>query len=250
MSIRRASCPDTPSSAPSRSSTGPASSRPGARPRGRARRRTRRGRPAIRASRRRPRQGTRAARTRSRDRAELDDVAGALSHRELLGVGLELVLDPLPRLDASYELDRDRSRFFAVASYSREPRTSRGSIRRERLVDRASRERGERRKSRSGNDTRKDSERSSLASSPMATEAIRALLLQAFPGREVAVDDRTGGGDHFQVTVVGRVRRPLADRAAQARQRSPRGAARRRHDPRAPHPNEGNRMTISDQIQQ
>jgi stress-induced morphogen len=36
----------------------------------------------------------------------------------------------------------------------------------------------------------------------MATDAIRALLLQAFPGGEVAVDDRTGGGDHFQVTVT------------------------------------------------
>jgi stress-induced morphogen len=34
-------------------------------------------------------------------------------------------------------------------------------------------------------------------------EAIRALLAQAFPGAaEVAVEDRTGGGDHFQVTVV------------------------------------------------
>jgi stress-induced morphogen len=36
----------------------------------------------------------------------------------------------------------------------------------------------------------------------MATESIRALLEQAFPGGEIAVDDRTGGGDHFQVTVV------------------------------------------------
>ena len=36
----------------------------------------------------------------------------------------------------------------------------------------------------------------------MATDAIRALLLQAFPGGEVDVDDRTGGGDHFQVTVT------------------------------------------------
>lgn len=36
----------------------------------------------------------------------------------------------------------------------------------------------------------------------MATDAIRALLREAFPDGEVAVDDRTGGGDHFQVTVV------------------------------------------------
>ena len=35
------------------------------------------------------------------------------------------------------------------------------------------------------------------------TETIRALLDEAFPGAaEVAVEDRTGTGDHFQVTVV------------------------------------------------
>jgi stress-induced morphogen len=35
------------------------------------------------------------------------------------------------------------------------------------------------------------------------TNTIRVLLEQAFPGAaEVAVDDRTGTGDHFQVTVV------------------------------------------------
>lgn len=34
-------------------------------------------------------------------------------------------------------------------------------------------------------------------------EAIRALLVQAFPEAvELAVEDRTGTGDHFQVTVV------------------------------------------------
>ena len=38
----------------------------------------------------------------------------------------------------------------------------------------------------------------------MAADAIRALLEQAFPEGEVDVDDRTGGGDHFQVTVVQR----------------------------------------------
>ena len=36
----------------------------------------------------------------------------------------------------------------------------------------------------------------------MATNAIRDLLDQAFPGGEIDVEDRTGGGDHFQVTVV------------------------------------------------
>ena len=36
----------------------------------------------------------------------------------------------------------------------------------------------------------------------MATDSIRALLLQAFPGGEVASTTVPGGGDHFQVTVT------------------------------------------------
>ena len=36
----------------------------------------------------------------------------------------------------------------------------------------------------------------------MAADTIRALLEDAFPGDEIAVQDRTGGGDHFQVTVA------------------------------------------------
>ena len=37
----------------------------------------------------------------------------------------------------------------------------------------------------------------------MATEPLQALLQQAFPdATELAVVDRTGGGDHFQVTVA------------------------------------------------
>ncbi len=36
----------------------------------------------------------------------------------------------------------------------------------------------------------------------MAADAIRLLLDDAFPGGEISVEDRTGGGDHFQVTVV------------------------------------------------
>ena len=37
----------------------------------------------------------------------------------------------------------------------------------------------------------------------MEPDAIRVLLEQAFPVAErVDVEDRTGGGDHFQVTVV------------------------------------------------
>ena len=36
----------------------------------------------------------------------------------------------------------------------------------------------------------------------MATEPLRTLLEDAFPGaEELAVVDRTGGGDHFHVTV-------------------------------------------------
>lgn len=37
----------------------------------------------------------------------------------------------------------------------------------------------------------------------MQADAIRALLEQAFPGAaELDVEDRTGTGDHFQVTVA------------------------------------------------
>ena len=37
----------------------------------------------------------------------------------------------------------------------------------------------------------------------MEAETIRALLEQAFPdAAELDVEDRTGGGDHFQVTVA------------------------------------------------
>jgi len=34
------------------------------------------------------------------------------------------------------------------------------------------------------------------------TERLEELLREAFPGDRVAVEDRTGGGDHFQVTVA------------------------------------------------
>jgi len=38
---------------------------------------------------------------------------------------------------------------------------------------------------------------------PMATEPLEALLQQAFPdATELSVLDRTGGGDHFQVTIA------------------------------------------------
>ena len=36
----------------------------------------------------------------------------------------------------------------------------------------------------------------------MAADTIRALLEAAFPGGQVDVLDRTGGGDHFQVIVA------------------------------------------------
>jgi stress-induced morphogen len=37
----------------------------------------------------------------------------------------------------------------------------------------------------------------------MATETLRSLLNEAFPdAKELDVVDRTGGGDHFHVTVV------------------------------------------------
>ena len=36
----------------------------------------------------------------------------------------------------------------------------------------------------------------------MAVETLQGLLERAFPGGSVNVVDRTGGGDHFHVTVV------------------------------------------------
>ncbi len=39
----------------------------------------------------------------------------------------------------------------------------------------------------------------------MATESIRARLQEVFPDGAVSVEDRTGGGDHFQVSVVSSV---------------------------------------------
>ncbi len=36
----------------------------------------------------------------------------------------------------------------------------------------------------------------------MAVRTLTELLQAAFPGDEVSVEDRTGGGDHFQVTVA------------------------------------------------
>ena len=37
----------------------------------------------------------------------------------------------------------------------------------------------------------------------MATDPLQSLLRQAFPdATELSVEDRTGGGDHFQVTVA------------------------------------------------
>ncbi len=36
----------------------------------------------------------------------------------------------------------------------------------------------------------------------MAANLIQTLLDEAFPGGEIGVEDRTGGGDHFQVTIV------------------------------------------------
>jgi stress-induced morphogen len=37
----------------------------------------------------------------------------------------------------------------------------------------------------------------------MAADRIRTLLEDAFPGAGIEILDRTGGGDHFHVTVVG-----------------------------------------------
>ena len=36
----------------------------------------------------------------------------------------------------------------------------------------------------------------------MGLDRLKDLLEQAFPGSDISVEDRTGGGDHFQVTVA------------------------------------------------
>jgi stress-induced morphogen len=36
----------------------------------------------------------------------------------------------------------------------------------------------------------------------LAVERLRSLLEDAFPDATLSVEDRTGGGDHFQVVVV------------------------------------------------
>ncbi len=82
----------------------------------------------------------------------------------------------------------------------------------------------------------------------MAADTIRALLEAAFPGGQVDVLDRTGGGDHFHVTVASdafdgvslveqhrMVNRALAAPLAD-------GTIHELHD-------EGTRMTLRDQIQ-
>jgi stress-induced morphogen len=56
--------------------------------------------------------------------------------------------------------------------------------------------------------TESEQDRDSAAGSagydaPVATEPLQALLQQAFPdATELSVLDRTGGGDHFQVSVA------------------------------------------------
>ena len=60
----------------------------------------------------------------------------------------------------------------------------------------------ERRRARVNGSTRIGSERTArLAWPAMEAEAIRGVLEQAFPDAvELSVEDRTGTGDHFQVT--------------------------------------------------
>jgi stress-induced morphogen len=41
-----------------------------------------------------------------------------------------------------------------------------------------------------------------LGTAPQAVPRLTELLCAAFPGDEVSVEDRTGGGDHFQVSVA------------------------------------------------
>ena len=77
----------------------------------------------------------------------------------------------------------------------------------------------------------------------VATEPLQVAARAAFPdATELQVEDRTGGGDHFQVTVASpRFDGPAAARAAPARERGAGRAAPRRHHPRAPNQDERDR---------
>ena len=92
----------------------------------------------------------------------------------------------------------------AVASYSRERRANRGSTTSAVSCTAPPSAATSARSARSGSETRKDRPRAhGYDDSMVVTGMLEALLRDSFPdASELAVEDRTGGGDHFQVTVA------------------------------------------------
>ena len=137
-----------------------------------------------------------------------------------------------------------RSRFFAVASYSRDRRTSARQRELDRLVDehRRAGRRPRARAARAGRAGRRDASARSLASSPMATDDDpRSCSSDAFPDATRSTSSTAPAAATTSTSPSrARVRRAVARRAAPPRQRRARGAARRRHHPRAPHHDERN----------
>jgi stress-induced morphogen len=137
----------------------------------------------------------------SGDRAELDDVAGRLALQQL--VRLRLAGERLP-LDASDQLDRDPEqvlgRRFVQPRAAREPRKHDLGC----LVHRAA-EPGDQRPQHPFHqrDEERPAARHGYDDPMVVTGMLEALLRDSFPdASELAVEDRTGGGDHFQVTIA------------------------------------------------
>ena len=135
------------------------------------------------------------------DRAELDDVAGRLALQQLARVRLACRCLPL---DASDQLDRDPEQVLGRRLV--EPRAACEPRQHDlgRLVHRAA-ERGDERPQRPfrQRDEERPVARHGYDDSMVVTGMLEALLRDSFPdASELAVEDRTGGGDHFQVTVA------------------------------------------------
>jgi stress-induced morphogen len=134
------------------------------------------------------------------DRAELDDVAGGFALQQVAWLGLAQRSLPL---DAADELDRDPEH--VLGGRFVQPRTPRepGQHDLGGLVQRAAKCCDERPQRPLGNGHEKGAAACHGYDDPMVvTGMLETLLRNSFPdASELAVEDRTGGGDHFQVTI-------------------------------------------------
>ena len=136
-----------------------------------------------------------------RDRAELHRVAGSLSLEQL--AGLELVAWRLA-LDVADELDHDPQQ--VLRGRLVEPGAARESRQHDlrRLVHGPA-EPGRECADRPFRDGKEEGDEAchGYDDSMALTGTLESLLRNSFPdARELEVEDRTGGGDHFQVTVM------------------------------------------------